>query len=81
MIEELRQFARPDGKQIVALVKLESGLYSFTEENEHWEETHPAIGDGFAYWVDSHSGGLYDSLETARRELVARFPWVADLPD
>ena len=79
MTEEMGRYLRPDGKQIVTLVRLENGFYSFTEENEHWEEPHPAIGDGYAYWITSDGGSLYDSRETAERELQSRFPWIANL--
>jgi hypothetical protein len=78
MGKEVRRYERPDGKQIVRLVELEPGLYSFTEENELWEEAHPAIGEGHAYWSGEGRGdGLYDSLRTAERELVLKFPWIA----
>ena len=77
---EVRRFVRPDGKQVVAIVRLGEGLFSFNEESELWEEPHPAIGDGFFYWCPTvRTAGLYDSVETAEREVAAQFPWIRDV--
>lgn len=74
---EVRRYERPDGKQIVRLIELEPGLYAFTEENELWEEAHPALGDGHAYWSGEVRGdGLYDSVGRAEQELASKFPWI-----
>jgi hypothetical protein len=76
--KEVRRYVRPDGKQIVAMVEIGDGLFSFAEESELWEEPHPAIGDGFAYWCPTvHVSAFYDSIETAERELRELFPWIA----
>lgn len=81
MTEEIRRYVRPDGKQIVCVVELDGGLFSFTEEIERWEEAHPAIGDGYAYWTGPERiGGLYDSVEAVEREVKLLYPWVSDKP-
>lgn len=81
--EEIRRYMRPDGAQSVCIVRLADGLLSFTEEARFWEEPHPAIGEGYYYWSPSstYAASRFDSLKTAERELVARFPWIADETD
>lgn len=76
---EIRRYVRPDGAQVVCIVRLADGLLSFTEEARFWEEPHPAIGEGYFYWSPSSmdAASRFDCLETAERELVGRYPWIA----
>lgn len=72
-----REFHRADGEQKVLLYRREDGFYTLAEENRHWEEAHPAIGEGFYHWVPSESGSsLFQTSKAALTEIAARYEWV-----
>ena len=73
-----REFHRPDGEQKVFLYRREDGFYTLGEETRHWEEAHPAVGDGFYYWVPTERGlSLFGTLDEAMTELAGRYEWVS----
>ena len=78
MTGEVRRYDRPDGKQIVRLVDLEGGHFSFTVETEHWQGPEPSC-DGYAYWDEVRGDGIFGSLAAVEGEIAARFPWVGCL--
>lgn len=71
------EFHRADGELKVFVYRREDGFYTLGEETRHWEEAHPAIGEGFYYWVPTERGSsLFETLDKALVEAAARYEWM-----
>ncbi len=60
-----------DGQRRVVILRLAAGQYSYREEYHYHSES----AEGWASLGGRAS--YYDSLETARREVVFNVPWLA----
>jgi len=69
----LARWIHPDGKSRVFLVARSDGLFSkcserFSEEEFEW-----------CWLPDERGGGLYDTAQTAEKNIRLEYPWVAQV--
>ena len=58
----------------VAICRRADGLVDLWEEARQWEEPHPAIGEGYFYWVPVGAKSLLGTREEALHEVANRYP-------
>jgi hypothetical protein len=89
----IRRWFSPDGRRQVVLLRCSDGFWSYCGSTFHlgcefecmgrdeWARTFSAAvpEDIEEEWWDEGHDSLYDTLETALRNLREQFPWIQDV--
>lgn len=68
---EVERYQSADGKHLLRIFRRDAQFY-FTEISELTQNSE-------TFWTPTTESSLYDSLEAARREAVAKLAWMKDV--
>jgi hypothetical protein len=74
--EIVEHILAPGGRERVTIYRRVDGYYKYSHDKSYVDDL-PEDNHYMEYWSPVYSFGIYDSLETARREASAQYAWVA----
>jgi hypothetical protein len=76
--ERVEHFVHPDGAQRITIYRRPDGLYEYGPEAFYVTDI-PEYEVHLEYWASiGDDSGLFDSIETAKRDAAVLYPWVND---
>jgi hypothetical protein len=76
----LKKFHSADGKRSAELVMRDDGLFCFVEHCEDIEDMRHLGADSgiLTYWRPSYFSGIYQTLDSAEKDMRNILPWMRE---